>query len=196
MMAASRAKKWLIATEPKNEAEIAMRQLGLWFCNQIRSRGKGLADIGEGSVKLPALDTFVNLDRNELLRIAQAVSLSPLGDWRVAAKERQLWAQFMGGMALSYAKSGDVVVVAALLRTAAHLDLRGAWLTDAQSYLLDQQQPEGSFGLLALEEALLGENEPNCDVVMRLTVEVLWAIAEVAGQRRRCALYSSFHLNE
>jgi hypothetical protein len=91
----------------------------------------------------------------------------------------------LGGIALSYARDGDLVVVAALLRVSAHVELQGPWLTEALGHLLDQQHSDGSFGLLAPELALSGDPGGQPRVAHRLTVEVLWALAEVAAARRR-----------
>lgn len=183
--AARGAKTWLSVTEPKDETEVALQELGLWLCDQISCPAAQLIRLDEEPVNWLTLDAFVNASRGELLYFLQAVILSARGSWLADLWERELWAQFMGGIALSYARVNDVVVVAALIRAAAHLDISGAWLTDVQRYLLDQQQPDGSFGLLDQEIAVINQKDPKRNVVMRLTVEVLWALAEMSAQRRR-----------
>jgi hypothetical protein len=79
-------------------------------------------------------------------------------------------------VALSYAGSGDLSVVAALVRAAACLGLDGPWLKEALVYLLDQQQSAGCFGLLALGPSLISTKDEIAEASMRLTVEVLWAL--------------------
>jgi hypothetical protein len=88
-----------------------------------------------------------------------------------------VWSKIFGGVALSYAGSGDLSVVAALVRAAACSGLDGPWLAEAMVYLLDQQQPAGCFGLLALGTSLTCTEGEITEASMRLTVEVLWALA-------------------
>ena len=134
---------------------------------------------------MPPAWTLVEKERQEIVALAQAVTLSDPSAYRRQLRDRDGWARMLGGIALSHARDGDLVAVAALLRMAAGLDLDGPWLQAALRYLLDQQQPDGSFGLLAPELAL--SEEPSCqlEVTLRLTVEVLWALAELAAARSR-----------
>jgi hypothetical protein len=88
-----------------------------------------------------------------------------------------VWSKILGGVALSYAGSGDLSVAAALVRAAACSGLDGSWLEEAVVYLLDQQQPAGCFGLLALGASLTSTEDELAEASLRLTVEVLWALA-------------------
>jgi hypothetical protein len=99
--------------------------------------------------------------------------------------QRCSWAELFGGLAASYARSGDVAVVAALVRAAAHLGLADPWLDEAQAYMLDQQAIAGWFGLLSRELARVqADRGSHEDVRLRLTVEVVWAICAVVAARR------------
>jgi hypothetical protein len=125
----------------------------------------------------------MDMTRRRLLSLAQSIALSdewigPDGSW-----DRESWARVLGATALSYARTGDSSLVAALVRAAARMRLRGDWLAAAQTYVLDQQQPDGSFGLVLPELAVMRHTDARARVALRLTAENLWALAEVAGQK-------------
>lgn len=163
-----------------------MKQLGLWLCAHITSEVDGCLSVGKGIFKLPRMSRFLALERPELLKLAQDVTVHSKELKPMTRLDRNEWARLLGAMAMSYAKSGDVVVVAALVRVAARLDLQGRWLSEAQRYLLSQQQSDGSFGMLAAEmEFLGGKKRANELATLRLTVEVLWALAELAAFVKR-----------
>ena len=162
-----------------------LREFGLWLCRRIQKPSAELTGTASSAVTLPAPSRLVEMDRGELLALAQSVTLSDRAACRDGMRDREHWARMLGGIALSYARDGDLVVVAALLRVSAHVELQGPWLTEALGHLLDQQHSDGSFGLLAPELALSGDPGGQPRVTCRLTVEVLWALAEVAAARRR-----------
>lgn len=58
---------------------------------------------------------------------------------------------------------------------------RVPWLAEAERYLLDQQTPEGCFGLFARELALVGRGDTPWVAHLNLSVEILWALAEVTA---------------
>jgi hypothetical protein len=177
---ATNARRWLQATAP-SRATGSLRNLGLWLCDRIQEPAPGgIMDIAGGSVKLPAPTAIVDMSRREVLSLMQAIALSGPSTYPGRTLDRGTWARILGGTALSYARVGDVVAVASLVRAAARLRLSGPWLTDAQRYLVDQQQPDGSFGLLAPELTVMHETRHRTDLALRLTAEVLWALAEVA----------------
>lgn len=183
---AATAKKWLEAANPPSQEARSMKQLGLWLCAHITSEVDGCLSVGKGIFKLPRMSRFLALERPELLKLAQDVTVHSKELKPMTRLDRNEWARLLGAMAMSYAKSGDVVVVAALVRVAARLDLQGRWLSEAQRYLLSQQQSDGSFGMLAAEmEFLGGKKRANELATLRLTVEVLWALAELAAFVKR-----------
>ena len=182
--AAASAEQWLSRGEAADE-DARLRELGLWLCRRIQRPSAELTGMASSAVTLPVPSRLVEMDRGELLALAQAVTLSDRAACRDGMRDRESWARMLGGIALSYARDGDLVVVAALLRVSAHVELQGPWLTEALGHLLDQQDSDGSFGLLAPELALSGDPGGQPRVARRLTVEVLWALAEVAAARRR-----------
>ena len=179
--AGRRAQHWLEQAIVATDEMQALRDLGLLLCDRIRSGCGGPRVSGFGAVRLPNTATFVGLNRSETLELAQIISLSPQFAWRLSTVSKGHWAQVFGGVALSYARLGDLATVAALVRAGAYLGLRGHWLDEAEMYILDQQRPDGSFGLLASELALLQADLVAPYAVLRLTVEVLWALGETGG---------------
>jgi hypothetical protein len=191
-LAAARARGWLEAL-PCSTEQRAQRDLGLYFCEQItRPADRSTATRASRCVGLSDILQLVRMPRSEVLEIAQAVSLSNQTSGGNGI-DRTSWGRVISGLAISYAHDGDIVTAAALVRIAAGLGLDGAWFDSGVTFLLDQQQSDGSFGMLAHELALLGDSEGESNVFLRVTVEVLWALAETAthhvafGQRRRRA---------
>jgi hypothetical protein len=183
---ARRARRWLKATAP-SKATAPLRRLGLWLCDRIeRPEVAETTDTpSRGWRRLPSPSAILALGRRELLDLAQAIALSSPPTRPDVVGDRRSWARILGGTALSFARVGDVSAVASLVRAAARLRLRGPWLDEAQAYLLDQQQPDGSFGLLAPELALVRRSRDRTALAFRVTAEVLWAFAEVAEERAR-----------
>lgn len=176
--ASLRARRWLEQAATPTPGVAALRELGLTLCRRIRG-GRGGPFVSDATaLRLPALADFVKMGRGERLALAQRLSLSDASTWRAGKEQRHLWAKVFGGAALSYAREGDLLVVASLVRAAARLELRGPWLTEAMAYVLDQQHPDGYFGLLAPELALLGGEDDGQEARLRLTVEALWAMSE------------------
>jgi hypothetical protein len=174
--ASRRAQRWLGSAATPSPETVALRKFGILLCERIST---GLAPPLGGSaleVKFPNPEDFVVLPRDEVLRLAQSASVSAPAAMR-GRNGRAVWSKIFGGLALSYAGAGDVPVAAALVRAAAGLKLDGPWLEEALVYLLDQQQPAGCFGLLALGRSLTSTEDEITEASMRLTVEVLWALA-------------------
>jgi hypothetical protein len=182
--AAASSQKWLerfrTAAAPNK-----MNELGLWLCDAILRRTyNGTYDPTTGFVRPPGLTTLIKKTRRRLITTLQALAFSNPTKTEICQLRREGWAQHLGAIALSFARDGDVTIVAAVVRAAAHLNLFGEWLDDAEQYLFEQQLPDGTFGLLAaeLKKSKIVEPDP---VIMRLTVEVLWAFAEVGARERR-----------
>jgi hypothetical protein len=160
----------------------ALRDLGLLLCDRIRyGVGGPKASSGPEAVRLPRMANFIRMSRSEILEITGVVTLRSRNAWNVSETRRRVWSRVFGCVALSYARVGDLLTVAALVRAAAHLGQTGDWLDEAEMYILDQQQPNGSFGLLGSEFTLLQNAVTARHAVLRLTVEVLWALAETDG---------------
>ncbi|MBV7326978.1 hypothetical protein KFU94_01690 [Chloroflexi bacterium TSY] len=179
--AAVQAQRWLEKESTPTSEMVALRQLGLLLCKRILGNPSGPKCESLGAVNLPTTAAFVEMSRVEILELAQTISLSGTGPWQDQEARSRHFARTWGAVALSYARVGDLSVVAALVRAAAHLGLGDPWLVDAEEYLLDQQQADGSFGFLASELALLQDDATVPEALLRLTVEILWALAETAA---------------
>jgi hypothetical protein len=174
--ASRRGRRWLGSVATPSRETVALQKLGILLCERISA---GLAPPLADStleIKFPKPEKFVVLPRADLLRLAQIASVGERGAIR-ARNERAVWSKILGGLALSYAGSGDLSVVAALVRAGGCLRLDGPWLEEALVYLLDQQQPAGCFGLLAVGPSLTSTEDEMAEASLRLTVEVLWALA-------------------
>lgn len=185
--ATSRADDWLRRTPAATAEMEALRRLGLVFCEHAAGGADGWQPQTDDPIVLPRPASFMTMDRGRLLALSERLSLGAPEMWHVRASYRERWGRYFGGVALSYARMGDASMVAVLVRAAAHLHLWNAWLCEAEEYLLDQQQPEGYFGLLAQESASLDEGAAR-EAILRLTVEVVWALAETATLERLNAL--------
>lgn len=135
-------------------------------------------------VRLPTPTVFVTMGRARTIELCRAIALASRGARRVEATKRERWSEIFGSVALSYARVGDPSTTAALLRASAQLELTHPWLEEAERFLLDQQTPRGCFGLFARELVLLGSNGAPL-AHLNLSVEILWALAEVAALRAR-----------
>lgn len=171
------ARRWLRRVQPSGQ-DRDLQRLGLWLCDSVL-RGRAALPI-DRRAKAPRIAprSLVALPRHRLLAVCRLLSLAPGFDTAEGVDA----ARWFGGLALSYARVNDVAVVAALVRTAARLNGRHPWLDEAERYLLAQQQPEGSFGFLAPEMKALALGRRRGNVTLRLSVEVLWALAEVRAR--------------
>ena len=179
--ASIRAQRWLVGVSTPINKMIALQQLGLLLCQHISEGSCLQIDAGSEPVQLPSPAVFVTMSRDKILALTRSISLSNPSSWNARGMYRHHWTQLFGGVALSYAQEGDLPIVAALVRAASYLGLTGSWLIDAETYMLDQQQPDGHFGLLGAELALLKNDVSASEAMLSLTVEVLWALAETGA---------------
>jgi hypothetical protein len=179
---ASRAAgRWIEKLKVQGTDAIALRDLGLLLCGGVPT---GWVPPSNGvlvPMELPSLSRVITMDRSKLLSVARCIATAEQDTFDLMSA-RVDWAAAIGGLALSYARVGDLCVVAALLQSAAGADLDNSWIREAQIYLLDQQQPSGCFGLISAELALAGGDIVESEVQLRLTVECLWALSAI--QRR------------
>jgi hypothetical protein len=179
--AIARAQLWLEGLSPLTREAKALRSLGLLCCKRLRS-GRGLRGRGGSAlVRLPTAAVFVTLGRERTLALCRSISLASVRARLMDAKKQESWSEMFGGVALSYARVGDPSTTAGLLRASAQLGLKHPWLVEAERFLLDQQTPEGCFGLFARELALVGSDGAPWMAHLNLSVEILWALAEVAA---------------
>ena len=178
-IAIERAKLWLQELLPTTREAKALRKLGILCCQRLKS-GIGLRDTsGSMEFRLPTMAVFVNMGRAKTLTLCRSISLASVRARRVESKNRDAWGEMFGGVALSYARVCDPSTTACLLRASAQLELTHQWLVEVERFLLDQQTPEGSFGLFARELALVGGEGARWMANLNFSVEVLWALAEV-----------------
>jgi hypothetical protein len=180
---ASRARRWL---EPisRSSPDDPLCRLALWLCEAIqRPTAAGLPLTYGRVAELPGLTDVMGMTRRRLFSLAQSIALSDEWTCGDGVLDRDSWTRILGATALSYARTGDSSMVAALVRAAARMRLRGTWLAAAQTYVLDQQQPDGSFGLVLPELVVMRHTDVRARVALRLTAESLWALAEVASQK-------------
>jgi hypothetical protein len=177
--AGERAKLWLEGLSPLTRETKALRSLGLLCCKRLRS-GDGLSGKGGSALlRLPSIAIFVTMGRERTHALCRSISLASIRARRMKAKKQGFWSEIFGSVALSYARMGDPATTAALLRASARLGLKHVWLLEAKRFLLDQQTPEGCFGLFARELALIESDHTPWMAHLSLSVEILWALAEV-----------------
>jgi hypothetical protein len=177
------AKLWLEGLSPSTREAKALRSLGLHCCKRLLS-GVGWSGTGRSTLlRLPTTAAFVTLGRERTLALCRSISLASIRARRLEVEKRRNWNEVFGSVALSYARAGDPSTTAVLLRTSAQLGLKHPWLVEAELFLLDQQAPEGCFGLFTRELALVGGEGAPWMAHLNLSVEVLWALAEVTRLR-------------
>ncbi|MBS4198557.1 hypothetical protein KHA93_02700 [Bacillus sp. FJAT-49732] len=183
---AEKSSNWLENIQSANVEIINLRELGIVFCESILSKNDMLNLLRNNDIPINHPDEFplslLDMRRNEILSFANNVffSSSPnKTDFQIE------WAQIIGGIAISYARHGDIPVVSALVKIAAILRLKGPLLDESHIFLLDQQNIDGSFGFFDREWKLCNDSkieEAETHIKLRLTVEVLWALAELSQQ--------------
>jgi len=169
---------------PRDESSGAMRELGLLLAKRIEERKSGPLVQGERSGFNPALFDLLFLERQELTRLLQGISLDDEPGREVDPARRLELCELLAGLAVSYARDGDVSIVATLVRALGQMGFSGPWLDDAVDFLEAQSCPAGAFGLLAIEAdqlKLKSEGILDGSGLLRTTVEVLWAFAAVFG---------------
>jgi hypothetical protein len=173
--AASKAEMWLRSTEPVADEERAYRDLGLVLCGCAKAkRSPPDNKIEHQMTVLPDPTSLIEMDRSALLELSRHYVGEPC-----SKNDSDL---AIAHLATAFARSDDVQGTAALLRLSELLHTERDVTYDAWSYVLAQQQNDGSFGLLAPELALLGKPEEKARIQIGLTVEVLWSIVAAIGR--------------
>lgn len=166
---------WLDSLDLPDERDDALRTIGLQLAAAQRRREPPRLP-GVATTTLPSAAELVTMERDELVgscnRIARSQALESS-----APCDAQRWEAVLPALCISYARDADPVAVASLVRVAARLRVEPALLDEAVSFLLEQQTDDGSFGLLADSAQSDGSRLRQS---LRITVEVLWALAAVA----------------
>jgi hypothetical protein len=165
----------LLQLAPENEEQHTYQQLGLALAECAIDNVPLAAPPAEQVVgRLPNVNALVAMNRAALLELSRAYRGS---DVALATDE----ALALAHLSLSFARTDDLQAVAALLRLAAVAGVAEGLTVDAWSYVIDQQQPDGFFGMLSAELLLLERVEEAVTPRLAMTVEVLWALAAASS---------------
>jgi hypothetical protein len=164
LAAVARARPWLESLDPVMPDASSLRGLGLMCCANLAA-GTGLySKTGPSRVRLPPPARFVAMERTKLVALCNAISRSFDRERPLTGQREGFWSEMFGAVAQSYARVGDISTTAALLRSAAQLGLSHIWLAQCEGFLLDQQAPEGNFGLITRELALVRAQSARGDI--------------------------------
>lgn len=178
------AASWLETYLPQDESSGAMRKLGLLLAKRIEERKPGPLVQDEENNFRPALFDLLFGKRQELMILLQGGTLYDTSGRDVDSAKKAELRELLAGLAVSYAREGDVSMAATLVRASGQMGFAGPWLDDVVDFLDAQCCPAGAFGLLAIEAdqlKLSSEGILDGSALLRTTVEVLWAFAAVFG---------------
>ena len=173
---------WVERAAPVGGQAGALRHIAIRLCASIREGTLLFTRVAEDDIALPALTALVGMSRGEIVALANRVTLAVALSRAPDETEEAERARFLGALALSYAQENDLPCVAALLRIGIRLGIDDPWLEEAQHYLVDQQQPDGRFGLLSAVLRTCSDGAAE-EAILRLQVEILWALNEIAAAR-------------
>lgn len=177
--AARRCCAWLRSVEFSSDETRVLQSSALELAEYVVAGGTGPRPLGDTTTcVLPEAPDLVSMTRDELIQLARATPQLGSG----AADSHHALAH----LAASFARTDDLQTVAALLRLCCALDIRHPALDDVWNYLLAQQQPDGSFGLLSAELRLLTGSSSSESHQLAMTLEVLSALATCV-ERLACA---------
>ncbi|PFO89835.1 hypothetical protein [Bacillus cereus] len=125
----------------------------------------------------PTIGELVNMNRQQILKFSR--NLSNATTYGRHPIDCGSLTTILPNLAVSYARDWDIEVVSVLLRTCAYLnlnqDISCKWSLE---WLLDQQQEDGSFGLLKPEARRAGLNDEDWQLYFLPTVAVLLTLAD------------------
>lgn len=137
-------------------------------------------------IGLPHASELVTAGREQVIEICRLITMATSGGVRQV--EISGPAALLPSLAFSYARDWDLQVSCALVRSSAYLGLSGCseclWTTQ---WILDQQNEDGSFGLLQAEAAYCGHDTDDWRTYFERTVHAMWALMDVVqgpGLRR------------
>lgn len=167
--AARRARDWLAGLSLDALEEQTLRALAIAMCDQLAAEGPVCHDdmeSGASQLELPEPGALIALDRDAVVRLGRQ------GGTVAADVETRI---LLGHLAVSYARVGDPQTCAALLRLAARAGHDDAACRLGWTFLADQQQPDGSFGLMAPELHMLVDPGRGLAARLALTADILFA---------------------
>lgn len=178
------ARRWMASGLPEQMQTSPLLRLGITLCERLDHAR--LPPVGSSLPPVtPDPSSLVEMRRADLIVFCRDLAIAPPASIHIPSGTMRRFRSCFGALALSYAAESDVLVVAVLLRASARAGMRHPWLDEAEMYLLDQQEPDGSFGRVAPESGLPGADADPEEIRLLLTVEILWALAERVSLRRR-----------
>jgi len=129
------------------------------------------------AIALPPASALVAAEREQVIEICRLITMT------TSAGRRQIEisgpADLLPALAFSYARDWDLQVSCALVRASAYLGFFGRfdclWTTQ---WILDQQNEDGSFGLLQAEVAHCGHDTADWRTYFERTVHAVWALVD------------------
>jgi len=129
---------------------------------------------------IPSLPLLATATRKQILELCRLATMTLSCGIRQVEPPRD--AAVLPQLAVSYARDWDLEVSSALLRACTYMGLAGcAACTWVFEWLLDQQQADGSIGLLRAEARKRGKNPEDWRTYFQSTLHALWAIADTVG---------------
>jgi hypothetical protein len=136
----------------------------------LRACGIAAPDTQAPEVALPSLPELVAADRASMLNVSA---------WGRMPVDQAHPLTHLPALAASWAREWDLELTCALLRACCYLKLSSepafAWSLE---WLLDQQQDDGRFGLLAPEARSLGRHPDDWRMYFEPTTNAIWTLAE------------------
>jgi hypothetical protein len=146
----------------------------------------GLPVASTPAIALPEARELVAAPREQIMELCRLITMTTSAGLRRI--EISGPADLLPALAFSYARDWDLELACGLLRACGYLGLaaRSECLWTMQ-WLLDQQNEDGSFGLLRAEAAHCGHDTANWPSYFERTVHAVWALADTGhgpGLRR------------
>jgi hypothetical protein len=146
----------------------------------------GLPVASTPAIALPEARELVTAPREQIMELCRLITMTTsAGLRRIELGGR---ADLLPALAFSYARDWDLELACSLLRASAYLGLSARseclWTTQ---WLLDQQNEDGSFGLLRAEAAHCGHDTADWPSYFERTVHAVWALGDTGhgpGLRR------------
>lgn len=172
-----KAREWFLNTPSSLGKEL--RSLGILLCDSTLS-GK-LVDLCNDNKGFTFPEPFIilHMNRIELIKLMKDISLLNSEQIHLKKNERNIWSFIIDALIASYARTGDLEVVAILIRASTRLSLKIKYINEAMNFLLNHQNINGCFGLLGRENIELHGTQKEPFIFLRLTVEVIWTITEI-----------------
>lgn len=192
--AARSARVWLNNFKALDDTEINQKKLALDFCTAIiegenteltewtTSRRAYTSEPPENFIKLSSTDLKNNIIK--ILSSSPSVQ-SPAPPLGIKIE----WQSYLGALSVAYARKYDLVSLSDILRLTGVLDLHSRPITWSEKFILDQQLPTGAFGLLLRECNVSKTQSKYNNILLKVTMNALMAIATKYMQNQRESLH-------